>query len=379
VPGKVLIADRSPKVQKELAQLLQEAGIDSVSVNNGEFAVRSLAKEKPHLVLADVFMLVRNGYEVCAHIKGDSETAHIPVLLLVGSAEPYDKERALMVGAAGKLEKPFTDPPAVLQTIKQHIGTVLPQAVRAPAAEAAPAPPPAATAASTTTEAAPAELAVDEEPVTEQELFFMGPEPAQMEPQESPLGFAELLGDEITAAVATAASRAAAPAAGEVDIRSFFLKQKETIRGRTSEVIARIKPEHMGWRPEKAALTVGEMLRHIWLSEQGLRRTALKGDFSYYEKRLPQGLRAVLGQPASLEEELKNLDTVHKQTLAQVKAFPVERWQEERAHPGLGIRLKVYAFLLGINEHEIHHRAQLMLYLRLLGSPLPEPTVRRAK
>ena len=372
MPGKVLIADRSPKVQKELAQLLKEAGIDSVSVNNGEFAVRSLAKERPHLVLADVFMLVRNGYEVCAHIKGDSETAHIPVLLLVGSAEPYDKERAIMVGAAGKLEKPFTDPQAVLQTINQHLGKVLPQAAGAPAAEATPAPAP-----STSTEAVPAEPAVDEEPVTEQELFFTGPEPARLEPRETPLGFAELLGDEITAAVASRA--AAPPAAGGVDVKSFFLKQKQAVRGRTNEVIARVKPEHMDWRPEKEALSVGEMLRHIWLSEQGLRRTALKGDFSYYEKRLPQGLRAVLGQVASLEEEVKNLDTVHKQTLAQVQAFPEERWQEERAHPGLGIRRKVYAFLFSINEHEIHHRAQLMLYLRLLGSPLPEPSVRRAK
>jgi CheY-like chemotaxis protein/uncharacterized damage-inducible protein DinB len=377
VPGKVLIADRSLKVQKELAQLLKQAGIDSVSVNNGEFAVRNLPKEKPHLVLADVFMLVRNGYEVCAHIKGDSETSHIPVLLLVGNTEPYDQERAVMVGADGKLEKPFTNPQAVLQTIKQHLQKVLPQAA-APAAEA-PAPPAGATP-STPAAAAPAAPVVDEEPVTEQELFFMGPEPAKLEPQEKPIGFAELLGDEISAAATTAASRAAPqPAVGGPDIKSFFLKQKQAIRLQTAQVVGRIKPEHMGWRPEKEALSVGEILRHMWLSEQGLRRTALEGDFSYYEKRLPQGLRAVLGTAGALEEELKNLDGVHKETLAQVQGFPVERWQEERAHPGLGIRRKVYAFLFGINEHEIHHRAQLMLYLRLLGLPLPEPTVRRSK
>jgi len=37
----------------------------------------------------------------------------------------------------------------------------------------------------------------------------------------------------------------------------------------------------------------------------------------------------------------------------------------------------VYAILLGINEHEIHHRAQLMTYLRILGTPVPEAIIRR--
>jgi len=371
VPGKVLIADRSVKVQKELTQLLKEAGIDAVSVNNGEFAVRSLAKEKPDLVLADVFMLVRTGYEVCAHIKGDGDTSHIPVLLLVGDAEPYDQERAVVVGADGKLVKPFTDPQAVLAAITKH----LPKAAPRPAAAAKPAA--TAPAAGTTPAAEPV---VDAEPVTEQELFFTGPEPARLEPQETPLGFSQLLADEPTAAVSMASRQAPQPtAAAEMDIKSFFLKQKEAIRQRTLEVVARIKPEQMGWRPEKEALSAGEMLRHIRLSEQGLRRAALEGDFSYYEKRLPQGLRAVLGAAGTLEEELKTLDRVHQETLAQVKAFPLDRWQEERAHPGLGIRRKVYAFLFGIIEHEIHHRAQLTTYLRLLGSPLPEPTVPRPK
>jgi CheY-like chemotaxis protein/uncharacterized damage-inducible protein DinB len=372
VPGKVLIADRSLKVQKELAALCQEAGIETVTVNNGEHAVRYLPKENPDLVLADIFMPVRTGYEVCAHIKGNAETAHIAVLLLVGSNEPYDNERAVIVGADGKIEKPIADPKLVLATIKKH----LPQTV-APVA-----PPPAPVAAEAAPEAAPSALVVDEEPVTEAELFFMGPEPAQMEPGATPLGFAQLLSEEVTAAVATAASRAAAqPAAAAAgpDIKEVFLKQKEAIRRQTLQVVARLKPEHMEWRPEKEALSVGEMLRHLWLSEEGVRRVALAGDFSYYEARLPKGLRAVLGAVGTLEEERKNLERVHGETLTQVQAFPLERWQEERAHPGLGIRRKVYALLFGINEHEVHHRAQLMTYLRMLGLPLPEPTAPAAR
>jgi uncharacterized damage-inducible protein DinB len=60
-----------------------------------------------------------------------------------------------------------------------------------------------------------------------------------------------------------------------------------------------------------------------------------------------------------------------------VAAYPLERFEEERHHPALGFRRKVYSILFGINEHEIHHRAQLMTYLRLLGKPVPEAVVRR--
>lgn len=95
-----------------------------------------------------------------------------------------------------------------------------------------------------------------------------------------------------------------------MDIKEFFLKQKEAIRSRTGQVVGMIRAEHMAWRPEKEALSVGEMLRHLWVSEEGVRRVALEGNFAYYERRIPQGLRAVLGQPGTLEEELGNLERV---------------------------------------------------------------------
>lgn len=162
-----------------------------------------------------------------------------------------------------------------------------------------------------------------------------------------------------------------------MDLKEFFLKQKEAIRGRTRQVAGLLRPEHFGWRPEKDALTVGEMLRHLWHSEEGVRRVALEGNFAYYEARIPKGLRAVFGTPSTLEEELRHLERVHTETLSAVAAFPLERWEEDRAHPGLGFRRKAGIILLGINEHEIHHRAQLMTYLRMLGAPVPEAVSRR--
>ena len=162
-----------------------------------------------------------------------------------------------------------------------------------------------------------------------------------------------------------------------MNIKEFFLKQKQTIRGRTRQATALIRPENFSWRPEKDALSVGEMLRHLWVSEEGVRRVALEGNFTYYETRIPHGLRAVIGTPVNLDEELARLESVHEETLAAVQALPLERWDDERAHAGLGIRRKIGVILMGINEHEIHHRAQLMTYLRILGSPVPEATARR--
>jgi uncharacterized damage-inducible protein DinB len=154
-------------------------------------------------------------------------------------------------------------------------------------------------------------------------------------------------------------------------LSEFFLKQKAAIRARTRDVFRMLRAEHMDWKPETGALSVGELLRHLWVAEEGVRRCALNGDFSYYEVRVPKGLHAVMGSPGSLEEELKSNDRVHSETLAAVAAVPEQVFDEERAHADLGFRRKVAVILFGINEHEVHHRAQLMTYLRMLGTPVP--------
>lgn len=160
-------------------------------------------------------------------------------------------------------------------------------------------------------------------------------------------------------------------------LQQFFLKQKEAIRARTRDIFATLRPEHMEWKPEPGALNVGELLRHLWASEEGVRRCALNGDFTYYEIRVPKGLHAVMGTPSSLEEEVKNAERVHRETIAAVAALPEAVFDEERAHEDLGFRRKVAVILFGLNEHEIHHRAQLMTYLRMLGTPVALKVARK--
>src|ERR1017187_4361424 len=100
---------------------LKDQGIDVVAVGNGEAAVRKISELRPDLVLADVFMPVRSGYEVCEYVKNDPALKHIPVILLVGAFDPLDEQEAQRVGADGVLKKPFVPPDPLIVMVKSAL------------------------------------------------------------------------------------------------------------------------------------------------------------------------------------------------------------------------------------------------------------------
>src|SRR5579863_4687718 len=106
---------------------LKDQGIEVIAVGNGEAAVRKIADLKPDLVLADVFMPVRNGYEVCKFVKDDPALSHIPVILLVGAFDPLDEQEAQRVGADGILKKPFVPPDPLISMVKMLLERTLGQ------------------------------------------------------------------------------------------------------------------------------------------------------------------------------------------------------------------------------------------------------------
>jgi CheY-like chemotaxis protein len=119
--AKILVADDNSNIQKMVGLALKEQGIDVVAVGNGEAAVRKISDIHPDLVLADVFMPVRNGYEVCQYVKTDSALSHIPVILLVGAFDPLDEQEAQRVGADGVLKKPFVPPDPLISMVKSAL------------------------------------------------------------------------------------------------------------------------------------------------------------------------------------------------------------------------------------------------------------------
>jgi CheY-like chemotaxis protein len=114
---KLLLADDSVTIQKVIDLTFSDEGIEVTTVGNGELALAKLEELQPDIVLADIFMPGRSGYEVCEHIKRDERYRHIPVMLLVGSFEPFDEAEARRVGADDYLTKPF-------QSIRQLVSKV---------------------------------------------------------------------------------------------------------------------------------------------------------------------------------------------------------------------------------------------------------------
>jgi CheY-like chemotaxis protein len=116
--AKILVADDNSNVQKTVALALTDLGVEVVAVNNGDAAIRKLADISPDLVLADIFMPVRNGYEVCEYVKKDTRFSHVPVVLLVGAFDPLDEREAQRVGADGILKKPFVPPDPLMTMVR---------------------------------------------------------------------------------------------------------------------------------------------------------------------------------------------------------------------------------------------------------------------
>jgi CheY-like chemotaxis protein len=123
--AKILVADDNSNVQKTVALALAELAVEVVAVNNGDAAVRKLAEISPDLILADIFMPVRNGYEVCEFVKKDSRFSHVPVVLLVGAFDPLDEPEAQRVGADGILKKPFVPPDPLIAMVKTLLDRTL--------------------------------------------------------------------------------------------------------------------------------------------------------------------------------------------------------------------------------------------------------------
>jgi CheY-like chemotaxis protein len=104
---KLLLADDSATIQKVIDLTFADEGVRVVAVGSGREAIEQLLEVVPDIVLADVFMPGPNGYEICEYVKTHERLKHIPVVLLVGSFEPFDEAEARRVGADDILTKPF--------------------------------------------------------------------------------------------------------------------------------------------------------------------------------------------------------------------------------------------------------------------------------
>ena len=154
---KLLLADDSITIQRVIELTFADEEIAVTVVGDGKQAMERIVLDRPDIVLADIGMPERDGYEVAAFVKGDPRYSTIPVILLTGAFEPLDEERARSVGCDGVLVKPF-EPQTVINRVKELLSGQRPLAAPVAAVaqaheraiddfESALSPPPAAIAA----------------------------------------------------------------------------------------------------------------------------------------------------------------------------------------------------------------------------------------
>lgn len=132
---KLLLADDSATIQKVIDLTFADEGVRVVAVGSGREAIDQLLEVEPDIVLADVFMPSPNGYEVCEYVKTNEKLKHIPVMLLVGSFEPFDEAEARRVGADDILTKPFQSIRRMLERVGVLVTNPPPAEKELPTAE----------------------------------------------------------------------------------------------------------------------------------------------------------------------------------------------------------------------------------------------------
>ena len=118
MPHTLLLADDSVTIQRVIELTFADEDVRVVAVSDGDQAIASLDRQPPDIVLADVGMPGKNGYEVASYVKSQPRLAHIPVLLLTGAFEPIDQVKADQAGCDGVLAKPF-EPQVVIRLVNE--------------------------------------------------------------------------------------------------------------------------------------------------------------------------------------------------------------------------------------------------------------------
>jgi DNA-binding response OmpR family regulator len=108
VQKKVLIVDDSPAQVKFIQGLLEPEGYSSLGLNDPKRVEEFLATDRPSVILLDVVMPERNGFQVCRELKGNAEFNAIPVILVTSKDSASDKYWGEQQGADGYVTKPFT-------------------------------------------------------------------------------------------------------------------------------------------------------------------------------------------------------------------------------------------------------------------------------
>lgn len=105
--SRILLADDSPQALRLAEQILRAQGMEVVSVTDGAIALRRLQDVNPDLVIADVYLPTKNGFDLARYMKSEPQYRAIPMVFAAAPADQFDEQDAKNAGADAILRKPF--------------------------------------------------------------------------------------------------------------------------------------------------------------------------------------------------------------------------------------------------------------------------------
>jgi DNA-binding response OmpR family regulator len=115
---RVLIADDEPNIVVSLEFLMQESGYDIRTAVNGDEALKTAREFRPDLMLLDVMMPVKNGYEICRAVREDPALKGMKIVMLTAKGRELEVTKGLAIGADAYVTKPFATR-ELLETVKR--------------------------------------------------------------------------------------------------------------------------------------------------------------------------------------------------------------------------------------------------------------------
>ena len=105
---KILIADDEQNIVISLEFLMKREGFEVLVANDGEEAIRRIRADQPDLVLLDVMMPKKSGFEVCQEVKSDPALGAVRILMLTAKGRDTELAKGLALGADAYMTKPFS-------------------------------------------------------------------------------------------------------------------------------------------------------------------------------------------------------------------------------------------------------------------------------
>ena len=115
----VLIADDEPNIVVSLEYLLEQNGYNVKVARNGEEALSSMAQFRPDLILLDVMLPLKSGFEVCQQIRQVPEWQHTRIIMLTAKGRESEVSKGLALGADAYITKPFSTKDLIAEVRKQ--------------------------------------------------------------------------------------------------------------------------------------------------------------------------------------------------------------------------------------------------------------------